>query len=106
MAQQSAAVQPEAQAKAPSVWLDMDQQALDDAYDQEKYAPNRAQIVERLLVHIEPDGRGLGLRFRLNGCRLLCHRVSALSISLRSNAGNIIQSGETSTFASMPDAAT
>jgi arylformamidase len=34
-------------AKGPLVWLDMDQQALDDAYDQEVYAPNRALVVER-----------------------------------------------------------
>ena len=34
-------------AKGPIVWLDMDQQALDDAYDQEVYAPNRALVVER-----------------------------------------------------------
>jgi arylformamidase len=33
--------------KGPVVFLDMDQQALDDAYDQEVYAPNRALIVER-----------------------------------------------------------
>ncbi len=31
----------------PTVWLDMDQKALDDAYDQSKYAPNRDQIVGR-----------------------------------------------------------
>ncbi len=31
----------------PLVFLDMDQQALDDAYDQEIWAPNRALIVER-----------------------------------------------------------
>jgi arylformamidase len=31
----------------PLVFLDMDQQALDDAYDQEVYAPNRALVVER-----------------------------------------------------------
>ncbi len=31
----------------PAVWLDMDQQALDDAYDQSKYAPNRSQILQR-----------------------------------------------------------
>ena len=31
----------------PAVWLDMDQQALDDAYDQEVYAPNRAIVVQR-----------------------------------------------------------
>ena len=29
----------------PRVWLDMDQQALDDAYDQEVYAPNREVVV-------------------------------------------------------------
>jgi arylformamidase len=34
-------------AKGPLVFLDMDQQALDDAYDQEVYAPNRAFVVER-----------------------------------------------------------
>ncbi|HZS65238.1 MAG TPA: alpha/beta hydrolase [Xanthobacteraceae bacterium] len=34
-------------AKGPPVWLDMDQQALDDAYDQAVYAPNRDQIRER-----------------------------------------------------------
>jgi arylformamidase len=34
-------------AKGPLVFLDMDQQSLDDAYDQEVYAPNRALIVER-----------------------------------------------------------
>ena len=33
--------------KGPPVWLDMDQQALDDAYDQEVYAPNRALVVAR-----------------------------------------------------------
>jgi arylformamidase len=33
--------------KGPLVFLDMDQQALDDAYDQEVYAPNRALVVER-----------------------------------------------------------
>jgi arylformamidase len=34
-------------AKGPLVFLDMDQQALDDAYDQEVYAPNRALVVQR-----------------------------------------------------------
>jgi arylformamidase len=34
-------------AKGPLVFLDMDQQALDEAYDQEIWAPNRALIVER-----------------------------------------------------------
>jgi arylformamidase len=34
-------------AKAPKVWLDMDQQELDDAYDQAKYAPNFVQVMRR-----------------------------------------------------------
>jgi arylformamidase len=33
--------------KGPLVWLDMDQQALDEAYDQEIWAPNRALVVQR-----------------------------------------------------------
>jgi arylformamidase len=39
--------------KGPLVWLDMDQQALDDAYDQEVYAPNRDQVVARRLANSE-----------------------------------------------------
>lgn len=31
----------------PHVWLDMDQAALDAAYDQSRYAPNMAQTLER-----------------------------------------------------------
>jgi arylformamidase len=34
-------------ARGPLVYLDMDQQDLDEAYDQEIWAPNRALIVER-----------------------------------------------------------
>ena len=33
--------------KGPRVWLDLDQQALDDAYDQAVYAPNAAQLHKR-----------------------------------------------------------
>jgi arylformamidase len=33
--------------KGPSVWLDLDQKALDDAYDQSKYAPNLQQVIKR-----------------------------------------------------------
>jgi len=33
--------------KGPTVWRDMDQKALDDAYDQEVYAPNRDRVVAR-----------------------------------------------------------
>jgi arylformamidase len=34
-------------AKGPKVWLDMDQQELDDAYNQAKYAPNFVQVMKR-----------------------------------------------------------
>jgi arylformamidase len=33
--------------KGPAIWLDLDQKALDDAYDQSKYAPNLQQITKR-----------------------------------------------------------
>src|SRR5947209_11239847 len=33
--------------RGPAVWLDMDQAALDDAYNQIKYAPNLAQVIKR-----------------------------------------------------------
>jgi arylformamidase len=41
------AVRP-ARAKGPRVFLDYDQQELDDAYDQAAYAPNRDELVARL----------------------------------------------------------
>ena len=37
--------------KGPTVWLDMDQQQLDDAYDQAAYAPNRDQLGKRRLAN-------------------------------------------------------
>ena len=37
-----------ARAKGPRVFLDYDQQELDDAYDQAAYAPNRDELVARL----------------------------------------------------------
>ena len=46
-------------AKGSAVWLDMDQAALDDAYDQSKYAPNQQQVLQRR-VHISE-----GVRARL-----------------------------------------
>jgi arylformamidase len=36
-----------AKVKGPLVWLDMDQRELDDAYDQDAYASNRAEVVAR-----------------------------------------------------------
>jgi arylformamidase len=40
-------------AKGPLVWLDMDQQELDDAYDQLVYAPNRDQVGKRRIANSE-----------------------------------------------------
>src|SRR5262250_1889835 len=37
--------------KGPRVWLDMDQQELDDAYDQIVYAPNRDQVGKRRIAN-------------------------------------------------------
>ena len=43
----SAQPAPAAREKGPLVWLDMDQKALDDAYDQAVYAPNAPQLHKR-----------------------------------------------------------
>jgi arylformamidase len=40
-----------AKIQGPIVWLDMDQQALDDAYDQAVYAPNRDQVAKRRIAN-------------------------------------------------------
>jgi arylformamidase len=40
-----------AKVKGPIVWLNMDQQELDDAYDQIVYAPNRDQLGKRRLAN-------------------------------------------------------
>jgi arylformamidase len=40
-------------ARGPLVWRDMDQKALDDAYDQDVYAPNRPLIVARRIAASE-----------------------------------------------------
>jgi len=37
--------------KGPAVWLDLDQQELDDAYDQSVYAFNTANILERIAAN-------------------------------------------------------
>ena len=44
-------MQQELRARGPLVWLDMDQEALDNAYDQLVYAPNRDQVVKRRVVN-------------------------------------------------------
>ena len=54
-----------ARVKGPRVWFDMDQQELDDAYDQIKYAPNLPQIVKRYATNSEAVRRRLGSPKRL-----------------------------------------
>ncbi len=51
--------------KGPLVWLDLDQQELDDAYDQSKYAANLAQIVKRYATNSEQVRARLGAPKRL-----------------------------------------
>jgi arylformamidase len=45
---------------SPLVWRDMDQKALDDAYDQDVYAPNRPLIVTRRIAASERARAVLG----------------------------------------------
>lgn len=49
-----------ARAKGPRVFLDYDQQELDDAYDQAVYAPNRRQVNARLSMASELVRQRLG----------------------------------------------
>jgi arylformamidase len=55
-----------ARPKGPTVWRDMDQQELDAAYDQSKYAANQAQIQERRLVNSARARAVLGEPLRLS----------------------------------------
>jgi arylformamidase len=55
----------QAKASGPTVWLDIDQQALDDAYDQSKYALNRSQIVERYASNSDIARERLGAPRRI-----------------------------------------
>ena len=56
----SAALTQQARAKGPPIWLDMDQQALDDAYDQVVYAPNREQVAKRRIANSDKARAVLG----------------------------------------------
>jgi arylformamidase len=51
--------------KGPLVWLDLDQQDLDDAYDQAVYAPNRDQVLKRCARNSELVRERLGAPKRL-----------------------------------------
>jgi arylformamidase len=51
--------------KGPRVWLDMDQQELDAAYDQMKYAPNRELVHKRNAANSEAARARIGTPKRL-----------------------------------------
>jgi arylformamidase len=61
----SAALAQPPRAKGPRVWLDMDQQELDDAYDQMVYAPNREQVGKRRIFNSERARAAIGMPERL-----------------------------------------
>jgi arylformamidase len=52
--------------KGPPVWLDLDQQELDDAYDQSRYAPNLQQVLKRYESVSEAARQRLGQPKRLS----------------------------------------
>jgi arylformamidase len=61
-----------ARQKGPRVWRDMDQQELDDAYDQSKYAPNLQQVVKRYATNSE------GVRARLGAPKRLAYGAAPI----------------------------
>jgi len=52
-------------ARGPLVWRDMDQNALDDAYNQAAYAPNMDQILGRIAAASQTAREILGAPYRL-----------------------------------------
>jgi arylformamidase len=58
-------MQQSAPTKGPLVWRDLDQKALDDAYDQDVYAPNRPLIVTRRIAAAERARAILGTPERI-----------------------------------------
>jgi arylformamidase len=58
-------MQQKAQPRGPLVWRDMDQRALDRAYDQGVYAPNRDQVLGRIAAASERARKSLGATQRV-----------------------------------------
>jgi arylformamidase len=61
----SVALAQQPRAKGPRVWLDMDQQELDDAYDQVVYAPNRDQVGKRRVANSDKARAVIGAPTRV-----------------------------------------
>jgi arylformamidase len=93
-----------APAKGPIVWLDMDQQALDDAYDQTVYAPNRDQVAKRRLANSAAARARIGepLRFAygatpIEGLDVYCTPASGAPVTIFIHGG-AWRSGSASEF--------
>jgi arylformamidase len=87
-----------AKAKGPVIWLDMDQQELDDAYDQAVYAPNRDQLGKRRHANSAAARKRLGepLRFAYGPTeieRLDVYRARGISSSASAPVGIFIHGG-------------
>jgi len=71
-AQQPDPAQPARPVKGPRVWLDMDQAALDAAYDQTVWAANREQVVRRFATQSD------AVRARLGAPRRFAYGTTAI----------------------------
>ena len=80
--------------RGPAVWLDMDQQELDDAYDQAVYAPNREQVHHRRHFNSARARAALGepLRFaygptEFEGIDVYCTRRAHAPVAVYAHGG-------------------
>jgi hypothetical protein len=74
---------------APKVWLDMDQAALDAAYDQSVYAPNQSAVHDRrMMMSAIALQRAMQKACppSLHAMRAGLHRLNLLQASLRSKS--------------------
>src|ERR1700722_17267935 len=81
--------------KGPIVWLNMDQQELDDAYDQIVYAPNRDQVGKGRLANSAEALKRIGkpLRFAygptpIEGLDVYCTKQPNAPIALFVHGGD------------------
>jgi arylformamidase len=98
-----------AKAKGPLVWLDMDQQELDDAYDQIVYAPNRDQVGKRRLANAAVALARLGkpVRFAygptpIEGLDVYCTKTPNAPVGIFVHGG-AWRNGQASEFTSLAE---
>jgi arylformamidase len=80
-------------ARGPIVWLDMDQEALDDAYDQTVYAPNRDQVVARRIAASERARAILGAPQRVTYGPSECEQLDIFRCSASKAPTNLFVHG-------------